>query len=622
MKTNSNRIGLALLICLIPCLISAQEILTGFQRGTSMPTSTRQTQVQTLPFFDDFSSSRNYPDSTKWIDRNVYVNPGFPLNPVTRNAATFDVLDETGNVYDYAISNPFISEYLTSTTIRLDSVFDPTPKILTPADSLYFSFFYQPQGNGNPPEAQDSLVLQFGILNELDTVWNHVWSVPGQTLAQFLQQNDSSYFKQVMIPITDLKYFTSNFFFRFYNYASIANQSQPSSRGNEDNWNIDVVYLDYNRSIDDHSYPKISFTGTAPSFLKRYQSMPYKHYRANPTATIAREFDLQASNLDSQSHTLKHSYSVEQVNGSQYYTYNTPEDEVVGALDYSHPFQSMVDMLFAMDYNTDTMSFIIKHYISDSTCAPPMTDSLVYRQGFYNYFAYDDGIPEMGYGVEPSAGAFAVRFELSEMDTLRGVQILFNHTLRDANNNYFDIVVWKDNNGKPGDEVYRLSNKKPIWKDQLYQFAYYRFDRLIKLNGVFYIGLIQQSNGLINVGFDTSKDNSEYNFYNVTGSWQQSTKPGSIMLRPVVGGDYYIGVGEQQADYQVRVYPNPASSVIHIEGVESGSTIAVYDIIGRKVLQSDFTNELSVNQLSNGLYLLNITTAEGIVISKKFMVNQ
>ena len=291
-------------------------------------------------------------------------------------------------------------------------------------------------------------------------------------------------------------------------------------------------------------------------------------------------------------------------------------------MDYSHPFQSMVDMLFAMDYNTDTMSFIIKHYISDSTCAPPMTDSLVYRQGFYNYFAYDDGIPEMGYGVEPSAGAFAVRFELSEMDTLRGVQILFNHTLRDANNNYFDIVVWKDNNGKPGDEVYRLSNKKPIWKDQLYQFAYYRFDRLIKLNGVFYIGLIQQSNGLINVGFDTSKDNSEYNFYNVTGSWQQSTKPGSIMLRPVVGGDYYIGVGEQQADYQVRVYPNPASSVIHIEGVESGSTIAVYDIIGRKVLQSDFTNELSVNQLSNGLYLLNITTAEGIVISKKFMVNQ
>lgn len=623
MKTIFNRTGLALLICLLTNMVSAQEYLTGFIHNVAPTTvKARDPQVQTLPFFDDFSSSRIYPDSTRWIDRNVYVNSGFPRNPITRNAATLDVLDENGRVYSYAISNPFIAEYLTSTTIRLDSVFEPEPKALTPADSLYFSFFYQPQGNGNPPESQDSLVLEFGQLNGLDTIWDHIWSTPGKTLSHFLQENDSNYFKQVMIPITDLKYFTSNFFFRFYNYASIVNQSQPSSRGNEDNWNIDVVYLNYNRSIDNPSYPKVCITGEVPSFLSRYSVMPYKHYRANPTSNVNEEYELHISNLDNRLHTLRHCYTLEQVNGSQAYTYPSTHAFEVAPMTYDFTREAFVYRLFSLDYDRDTTSYIIRQYISDSTCNPPMIDSLVYRQGFYNYFAYDDGTPEVGYGVEPAEGSFAVRFELSEMDTLRGVQLLFNHTLNDANNNYFDIAIWKDNNGKPGDEIFRLSNLKPRWDDHIYRFVYYQFNKLIKLNGVFYIGIVQQSNGVINIGFDTSRDNSLQNFYNVTGSWQQSTKPGSIMIRPVVGGNYFIGVDETSVDTQVCVYPNPASSTIHIDGVSNGTAIAVYDVTGRKVMHETFTKELSVSHLSNGLYLLNITTADGIVISKKIMVNR
>lgn len=624
MKTNFKTAGLAFLICLIPSFISAQEILSGFYHSNgSQKVLSREQQALTLPFYDDFSDSRIYLDSTKWMDRDAFVNPGFPLNPITRNAATLDVLDSRGCVYPYAISNPFVAEFLTSMPIRLDSVFEPNARALTPADSLYFSFFYQPQGNGNPPESQDSLVLEFGLPNDIDTSWFHVWSTPGQTLAQFLLENDSSYFKQVMIPITDDKFFTSNFLFRFYNYASIVNQSQPSSRGNEDNWNIDVVYLNYGRSIQDRSYPKVCITGTTPSFLKRYQSMPYKHYRANPTASIAEEYELQISNLDDQAHTMRHRYTVEQVNGNQYYTYPSTFPVTVEAQTYNYVKPSFVSQLFSLDYDRDSTSYIIRHFISDSTCNPPMVDSLIYRQGFYNYFAYDDGIPEMGYGVESSAGgAFAIQFELSEMDTLRGVQILFNHTLQDANNKYFDIVIWKDNNGKPGDEVYRLSGKRPMWEDQMYRFAYYQFNQRVRLNGVFYVGIEQQSSGLINVGFDASTDNSQYNFFNVTGSWQSSSKPGSIMIRPVVGASYYIGVDDNQINDQVVVYPNPAASTIQINGMTQGCSIAMYDLTGRKVMETPFTNELSIRHLPNGLYLMNITTAEGSIISKKIMVSK
>ena len=619
LKTISKLTGTALLLCLFPTLLGAQEILTGFYHHDS-PSVVRQPERQalTLPFYDDFTGSKGYPDSQLWSDSAVYINPGFPLRPVTRNAATFDVLDAQGCVYDYAISNPFISEYLTSNAIRLDSVFYPEPKALTPADSLYLSFFYQPQGNGNAPEAGDSLVLEFGICNETDTVWHHIWSTPGQTLTSFLQENDSNYFKQVMIPITDPQFFVNGFFLRFYNYASIVNQSQPSNRGNEDNWNIDVIYLNHGRNHNDTSYPKLCFTGPTPSFLKRYRAMPYSHYQSNPTANLLRKFEFQVSNLDNATHDADYHYVIDQVNGFQHVTSMTDSFKL-DAETYCDTKRSNVDALFSIDSPYDSTSFLIKHYLIDNSCDPPMIDSMICHQGFYNYFAYDDGIPEMGYGVEPINSAFAVQFEMSNLDTLRGVQILFNHTLNDANNKYFNIVVWKDNNGKPGEEVYRLTNRKPKWEDALYRFAYYEFDQTVRLNGIFYVGIEQQSNGLINVGFDGSNDNSQYNFFNSTGTWQQSSKSGSIMIRPVVGKGYFIGLQETTSD-PIHLYPNPVSGTLHIEGVESGASIILYDLTGRKVLQSSFAPEISVEGLSNGLYILSIITTNGRIFNKKISI--
>ena len=215
------------MFCLFPLLLPAQEILTGFYHGDAgIAVQSRDQQSLTLPFYDDFSHVHRYPDSLKWADRDVFVNSGFPSNPATRNAATFDVLDASGQVYDYAISNPFIAEYLTSAPIRLDSVFGSIPKALTPADSVYLSFYFQPQGNGNAPESSDSLVLEF--YSPYDTLhpWKWQWSASGQTLQEFLNdstfvQKDSCRFKQVMIPVTNPDFFTSEFRFRFYNYVTV-----------------------------------------------------------------------------------------------------------------------------------------------------------------------------------------------------------------------------------------------------------------------------------------------------------------------------------------------------------------------------------------------------------------
>ena len=482
LKTSFKAFALTLALALIASPAFAQEILTPFGTTHDAPAMRGVAAARFLPFFDDFSHSNTYPDSTKWTDNNVLVNDGFPLCAPNRKGATFDVLDASGKVYSYAISNAFVAEYLTSARIRLDSIMDPDPRALTPADSIYLSFYYQPQGNGNPPEAQDSLVLQFGTTTErqeflfldyqnydiadifaemqvdtlfpgdtiwasvgcqpgmftlvtdtltpdtqgsiavpcdsvfttvADTTWYHIWSVPGQTLEDFMAENDGQYFKQVMIPIRDLKYFRDDFYFRFYNYASIVGSSLPSNRSNEDNWNIDFVYLNINRSADDTDYPMLSFAGQQPSFFERYQSIPYRQYRVNPNAFTRENLEVGVVNLDGIDHEVNYYYTVKQIGGGQHYTraldpvtvhpYKT--EGYLQCPDYGEsPACPYVGELFALNMWYDSVSYQVSHYIYDSTANPPLVDSMVYRTGMYNYYAYDDGIPELGFGVRPAGG--------------------------------------------------------------------------------------------------------------------------------------------------------------------------------------------------------------------------
>ena len=701
MKTTFKIFVLALALGLFVVPATAQEILTPFRTTMEKaPVTKGVAEARFLPFFDDFSQSNLYPDSTKWTDNAVLVNDGFPLCPPNRNGATFDVLDANGRVYSYAISNPFVSEYLTSVRIRLDSIMEPEPRALTPADSVYLSFYYQPQGNGNAPEEQDSLVLQFGLTTErqeflfidyqtysiddvfaelqvdtlfpgdtiwasvgcqegmftivtdtltssmegsisvpcdsvfttvADTTWYHIWSVSGERLDAFMAENDDQLFKQVMIPIRDAKYFKDNFYFRFYNYASIVNNSLPANRSNEDNWNIDFVYLNYNRSVNDTYYPMVTFSGQKPSFFNRYQSIPYRQYRNNPNSSMRESLSIDIANLDAVDHDINYYYKVDQIGGNQHYmrvldpVTIRPYDEFgyLECPEYGEsPACPYVGELFAMDMWIDSASFQISHYLYDSTANPPLADSMKYRVGLYNYYAYDDGTPELGYGVSNAGGMFAVRFDISDYDTIQGVQMLFNHTLKDANDKYFDILVCKDENGKPGDTLYTMKNQRPQWQEQQYKFTYYKFDRVVTTANSFYIGIQQSSNSLINIGLDASIDNQQYNFVNTNGSWQPSNMHGSLMIRPVVGASYYIGLDEQESDASLHLYPNPASDMLHLEGDFEGSQVSLYDLTGRRVYQGEYQHNIAVSNLNDGMYFIQVVTAEGQVITQKFIISK
>ena len=622
------RIKFLIIIFLIGLNCSAQEYLSGFSHeAKSVGESLRnRNNVVQLPFFDDFTESDVYTDAAKWQNNNVLVNSGFPLYPTNYNAATLDILDMTGKVYPHASSSPFIADSLISNPISL--------KELTPADSVYFSFYYQPQGNGDAPEAADSLVLMFACKTDTTLVWNHIWSTEGVTLDSFLLANDGNYFKQVMIPVVDEKYFGNDIVILFYNYGSVPSTMYPNDRSNVDNWNIDFVYLDKNRKAENTSFPLVTFSEKSPSLLNRYQSMPYRQYVSNPTVAIATEYNMYIANLDSTSARIKYSMHVENVVSGWTYNYNSKWSSLSPLA--KNGFQNCEgdnstqacprpkNFLFDMEDKVDTALYQITHIITvDDTVSQAKGDTLYGLQSFENFYSYDDGTPERGYGVVPGESCFASQFGISMPDTLCGVYLLFNRTHKDANYDFFDIVVWNNNNGKPGNEIYRLKNQRPEWDEEdIYKFAYYPFDKILKVNGTIYVGIMQHDKETINIGFDTSNDNSQYNFYDVGYGWENSSMKGSLMIRPVLGGDYDLPEDTPQ-NSRLRLFPNPSRDVINIGDLdaETCKEIMIFDMTGR--LMKHFSNELSldVNDLPTGLYMMRVVS-DSKVYTEKFMISR
>ena len=623
---------------------NAQEYLTGFNGGIPEQESLklRDEVTATLPFFDDFTDEGIYPDASRWQTGNASVSSGFPKMPVNYRAATLDVLDRYGKVYSRGSSNPFLADSLLSVKIRLDSL---NGQALTPADSLYFSFYYQPGGFGDSPERDDSLVLQFGYGYDeevFDTVlqnyvilrktaWKQMWASEGMSFESFIDSlGENQYFKKVMIPITDTCFFKEDFQILFFNYGTLPTQMYPNDRSNMDQWNIDYVYLDTNRSLDNDNYPTVNFTHNSPTFLKRYRTMPYKHYKENPINEINNIFDMYLTNMDVNAHEVRYSCDVEDNNSDWSYSYSSNPFIINQYSNVGVMRDSVVMGNFIYPYNLpgDTASFTIRHTIEvvDEHSGEVAGDVLEHQQVFGNYFSYDDGTPESGYGLVPNNTYFAVQFKVTTLDTLRGVQMLFNRTFNDANFNFFDIVVWRDNNGKPGAEMYSLKNQRPIWNDSvMYAFSEYNFDKIVKVNSVFYVGIRQQYSKSINIGFDSSIDSRQYNFYDVGAGWQNSSFIGSIMLRPIMGKNPDLVVNTDDSDNgKIVLYPNPANDVVRISGNDQMNyrEIVIFDLAGRVVKQAFNCNEMDVNDLNSGVYMLQVVKENGAHETTKLLISK
>lgn len=695
-----NLILLPVLILLIPIVASAQEKLIGLtsnpviKHEISRTASFSQDAIRgldfpkpiKLPFFEDFHTDNIFPDTALFSDKYAFINDDFPYRSANIGAATLDAIDENGNIYPDASMFPFIADYLTSRPIRLDTLYLPNEtRAITKADSIYFSFYYQPQGRGNEPEFADSLILEFGSYGEdstfshmdsisvdassylldpndtifpLDTifspascneglyiisfdtivwgdiitlpcdsiyspkiVWNRIWSSEGMTLDTFYERYNT-YSRQVIIPVDDsVNYYKKYFFFRFYNYASMASNVNPSWRSNCDQWNIDYIYLDAGRSASDTFYRHITFAERAPSFLTQFTSMPLRQYRNDPTNQLKDSLKLYITNLSADTFNVYYEYIIDARNDPYTHTYN-------GGFANLYPFFNTGyqqcdnvpqhacpprDFLFPLSSQIDSASYDIRHVIHDQS-NPDLADTIHFVQKFYNYYAYDDGTPELGYGLSLAGGKAACKYELNIADSLKGIGMFFNRVQDDQNDQLFHLQVWDNNNGKPGNLIWSMENLKPKFSDELYRMQIYKIDPPLPLLGTVFIGWEQTTGDLLNVGFDTHNDASENLFFNTAGTWERSLKSGSLLMRPIFY-DYYdpFYIDEKPEDISWNIYPNPVrGDILHIENSsnriidESSTMIMLFDLTGRKVMGKPYAGSVNIAGIPAGIYFLQI----------------
>jgi hypothetical protein len=570
-----------------------------------------------LPFFEDFSTSSVFPDPDKWADRYAFINTSFAVDPISIGVATLDAIDENGDVY--AITDlPTSSDKLTSLGFDLSSY-------TFPHDTVRLSFFYQCGGNGEVPELTDSLLLEY--FSPATGKWQVAW---------FASLNKPTTFQQIILDVPGI-YYQIGFRFRFRNYTSISASEVTGGKGalsNADCWNIDYIMMNTNPVSEHHSINDITLVDPPRRLMSFYEIVPWLHL--NKAQSITRNYiNFTIRNLQKDStFTVGRSYYVKDLHTGIITGYDLIDQQFEPDSIYrrNDPFLAP----FVRNDSSAEGKLEVVSYLNIHGGQFKPNDSARIILDFKDFYAYDDGTPEYGFGISgPSmAGALlALRFRIYKPDTLRAVDMLFNKTRENFNANLkFHLCVWKDDNGKPGDLIF-ISPEEYIPGAESTMPGFKRYainsdEDLIITDTVIYVGLKQLSEEFINLGYDVNRNNLDRTFVNGLGDWFNpggSIIPGTVMIRAVFGSKKVITGNDQipETTPELLLFPNPVSGMLNIE--TNGTLlnyISIYDIAGRLLLQQDGgQNYIDVSKLSSGIYQVVLTTAKNQRINQKIIVS-
>lgn len=554
-----------------------------------------------LPFLDDFSFSRVVPHDSLWEDKHAFINVSFGVEPPTIGVATLDGLKANGQPYVSSFQTPEpygVADYLTSKPFYMSG--------LTPADSVYISFYYQPQGTGNDPAGKDSLVLEF--FNPIDSIWVWAWSKAGST---------STPFQPAIIPITNPIFFNDGFRFRFKNYASLS--------CNCDHWNIDYVWMDKNRTASVTIIDDVAFVYEPNPLLNRYREMPWTQYKANPVGEFNNNLQVTLRNNNSIPKNFTYSFNIYDSNGNLLSNKPPSNDNINALSNYTiNNSTNLPGAAFPVSSTNSFEKFVIENIISTAGDSIKTNDTLRTEIKFDRHFAYDDASAESAYGINVSGGKIAARFDLNVAEKFSGIAIHFANFKGNVSNSPFRITVWESLN--PEIILYQKDSVSyPVYEESINGYHFYPvFDGPI-LNGTVYIGWVQVNNTNLRLGLDKNTSVSSKQFFNTNGTWNETLIQGAWMFRPVFGGSPNLPISDEETletSNQLKIYPNPANNYINILGVEDVIDIKVYSLQGKLMLQQQITNgeKLNVLDIPDGMYILYITDRKGNVNTHKISV--
>jgi hypothetical protein len=555
----------------------------------------------TLPFFDDFSRyslPTNDPAVPagwqRWSDSSAYLNTHYPVSPPTIGVATLDGLNAKG--YPYNFSNEFDqgpADTLTSLPIDLSS--------FTATDNVYLVFQYQPGGLGNPPDAEDSLVVDF-YSPFGPGEWFRQWSAGGLA---------PSAFQQAFIKVEDPEFFLDGFRFRFRNYATRS--------GAFDHWHIDYVVVRQGVDPQNFAYDDVAMQFPNYTFLQEYSAMPWTHFISSPSAFMRNNFVARERNLGPTENIVT-GFSVAHDGVVQ----NFPDQDINP---FGNAFQEISRIIPLTDFSFDpsvsdtSAVFDVSVYVNP-TDLNLQNDTARFSQVFSNYYAYDDGTAERAYAVTSAGASVAVRYRAEVPDTLLGIMFHWLPHGVNAGNQVFLLRVWGESNGQPGSELIEnfAFHSPRYYQDGYNLFSFYEFDQPVLVSGNFFVGWTQPSEIGLNVGNDKSTNTNPARLFYRLGigqPWQVSAIEGSVMVRPVfrAGKQEVWNSVEELDETGFRIYPNPVTDHLRLNWPhEAQAEFVVRDFAGREVLRGGINGKgehtVGVGTLSRGAYLIQVNSAE------------
>jgi hypothetical protein len=570
-----------------------------------------------LPFVEDFSASSIVPNARFWQTTHTFINADFAINPPSINVATFDGMSSDGA--PYGIGRGFC-DTLWSVPFDLSG--------LQTSDSVYLSFMVQPRGWGEAPNNDDLLMLFIRSNSNDQTTFTRIW----QTGTLGLTRDRFTRF-DILVDDSTL----------FHDEVELLFVNTGSRTGNVNHWHIDYIRFDRGRTLDD-DYRDIAITNRPRSLLTPYYSMPWNHYQTNPTLFTQTSQRIFTRNHFQLNLPILYSRVVKNQNFNPVDSFANLIPNFTALSDTNVAVVSPVVLSGA--FNTDTVTFFTSYRteIVGSADNIPSNDETIVPTHFSNFFGYDDGTAESGYGIEVEPGAVALGFELAIPDSLYGIAIHFNRAFTDVSSRTFDLVVWRNvatnSNGTGQDVIRRVALQSPFYKFQRNGFHYYKFDQPIALPaGRFFVGWEQYAVFNLNVGWDENYlregiPNTNPNlFYKIRDLWRGTQLLGTPMIRPIVGKwitpptgiQQQLQTAEQKNGLVVNVFPNPAQHFITIETNTNGHLHAdLYDLQGKLILSENLVeeNQLHLPTLHTGLYFLHVKDEYGQKRVSKIIIQQ
>jgi hypothetical protein len=202
----------------------------------------------------------------------------------------------------------------------------------------------------------------------------------------------------------------------------------------------------------------------------------------------------------------------------------------------------------------------------------------------------------------------------------------------------FTILVWDDDNGKPGNIIAQQSFKVkyPATRNG---FTNFEFDYGVPVRNTVYVGWLQIGQDYIGVGLDKNYKRENKIFTNTSREWvaysdtQKDTTStlasvfeGVPMLRVVVGSkqlppnlrplpDSVTSVPAVTDDW--TLYPNPTNGQLNWKG-EDVQQVTVMELNGSVVFEAKTTTQKSVDlsELPTGQYIIRLSNRRKSLVKK------